>query len=451
MKDLMASMSLLNRSQDAILHFSSFLTYTIAAFFLDFYIALFSIIVGIIILLLSKLGMKRIRAAANKLGLLLRSISNHINESVLGLKTIKALGAEDEVIADLSDLLAKYKKVAIKIIRSKSAMSNPIEPLSMIFIAVMFAVASKRADFNFAAFLATMYLVHRLFIYTEKFQGIWRYFNEHLPAVRRTVDLDKVLIENQAWDNGTKEFKFEKELEFKNVSFKYASSQTDTLQNINFKIAKGDVVGVIGHSGSGKTTLADLLLRLFTPERGEILLDGVNISETQLNSWRRNIGYVSQDIFLKNDTIEKNIKFYDESITEEEMLKAAKAANIYEFAKDLPNGFKTMVGERGTLLSMGQRQRVALARVLARQPQILVLDEATSSLDNQSEIMIKRAIENLRGVITIIIIAHRLSTVADADRIIALDGGKIIEEGSPQKLLSDESSYFYKMHSITVS
>ena len=321
----------------------------------------------------------------------------------------------------------------------------------MIFIAVMFAVASKRADFNFAAFLATMYLVHRLFIYTEKFQGIWRYFNEHLPAVRRTVDLDKVLIENQAWDNGTKEFKFEKELEFKNVSFKYASSQTDTLQNINFKIAKGDVVGVIGHSGSGKTTLADLLLRLFTPERGEILLDGVNISETQLNSWRRNIGYVSQDIFLKNDTIEKNIKFYDESITEEEMLKAAKAANIYEFAKDLPNGFKTMVGERGTLLSMGQRQRVALARVLARQPQILVLDEATSSLDNQSEIMIKRAIENLRGVITIIIIAHRLSTVADADRIIALDGGKIIEEGSPQKLLSDESSYFYKMHSITVS
>ena len=208
------------------------------------------------------------------------------------------------------------------------------------------------------------------------------------------------------------------------------------------------VLALQGELGAGKTTLADLILRLFLPSSGEILLDGKNIQNIKLDSWRKNIGYVAQDIFLKNDTIENNIRFYDPDIPEADIVDAAKMAQCSDFINALPKGFKSKVGERGALLSGGQRQRIALARTIARRPQLLILDEATSSIDNQSEILIKKAIETLRGKMTIIIIAHRLSTIMDADKLFYLEKGRVIEEGSPRQLLSDPDSHFSKMHNV---
>ena len=220
------------------------------------------------------------------------------------------------------------------------------------------------------------------------------------------------------------------------------------LSNVSFSIKKGEMIGLIGPSGAGKTTLVDILLRLLKPQEGVILLDGKDIAGIAMREWRTNVGYVSQDIFLANDTIENNIKFYDESISRDEIISAVKMAHIYDFIESQPDGFKTVVGERGIRLSGGQRQRIVLARALTRKPQILILDEATSALDNESEVLIQKSIEKLKSKITVIAIAHRLSTVTASDKLFVLDNGKIIEEGNPSELLKNKESYFYKTYNV---
>ena len=220
------------------------------------------------------------------------------------------------------------------------------------------------------------------------------------------------------------------------------------LTYINFSIKMGYLVGLIGPSGVGKTTITDLILRLLIPISGRILLDGKDIRKINIEEWKKNIGYVSQDIFLTNDTINSNIKFYDNSITDDDVKEAAKMANIYNFIQSCPDEFFTVVGERGILLSAGQRQRIIIARVLARKPKILLLDEATSALDNESEAKIQQVIKNLKGKITVLVIAHRLSTVVNSDKLIVLEKGKVIEHGNPQELLRDKDSYFFKVYNI---
>jgi len=205
---------------------------------------------------------------------------------------------------------------------------------------------------------------------------------------------------------------------------------------------------VFGASGAGKTTLVDLCLRLLRPAKGVILVDGVPADDISLEDWRKSIGYVSQDIFIKNETIEKNIRFYDDGISERDIIEAAKKANIYDFINNLPDKFQTIVGDRGIMLSGGERQRVALARVFVRSPAILILDEATSALDNESEKAIQDALEAVKSKYTIIIIAHRLSTVMDCDRLIVLADGKILEQGTPAELLKNKDSYFHRVYNL---
>jgi ATP-binding cassette subfamily B protein len=208
------------------------------------------------------------------------------------------------------------------------------------------------------------------------------------------------------------------------------------------------MIGLIGPSGVGKTTIVDLILRLFPLGSGKILMDGKSISRIDIKQWRKNIGYIPQDIFLMNDTIANNIRFYDNAISDEEIKQAAKKANIYDFIQTLPKKFSAVVGERGIFLSAGQRQRIVIARILARNPEFLILDEATSALDNESEIRIQKIIENLKGKITVLVIAHRLSTVINCDKLLILEKGKILEQGVPSELLKDKNSYFYKIYNI---
>ena len=177
-------------------------------------------------------------------------------------------------------------------------------------------------------------------------------------------------------------------------------------------------------------------------------MDKQFIEDIRLRDWRKKVGYVSQDIFLANDTIFNNIRFFDEFISKEQVIQAAKMSHSWDFIQDLPEKFDTVVGERGLRLSVGQRQRIALARVLARNPEILILDEATSALDNESEAAIQRSIESLRGKVTVIAIAHRLSTILDFDKVMVLNDGKIVEQGAPRELLKDTNSQFYKIYTL---
>ena len=226
------------------------------------------------------------------------------------------------------------------------------------------------------------------------------------------------------------------------VCFRYPSAETDTLNNINLDIAAGKTLALVGRSGSGKSTLASILLRFYETNEGVIQLDGHNINEYQLASYREQIAYVSQHVTLFNDTIGHNIAYGNlDNTSEEDIISAAKKAHAWEFIEQLPNGLKTMIGEKGMALSGGQRQRLAIARAILKDAPILILDEATSALDTESEKYIQKAMSTVMADRTTVVVAHRLSTIENAHRIIVMDKGQIVESGNHQELLEQGGIY----------
>ena len=229
-------------------------------------------------------------------------------------------------------------------------------------------------------------------------------------------------------------------IEIKNVEFGYGMDK-DVLKDVSLDIAAGESIAVVGHSGGGKTTLCQLIPRFYDVESGSISIDGKDVRDLTKSSLRRSIGIVQQDVFLFADTIYENIRYGKPEATYEEVIEAAKKAEIYEDIMNMPDGFETYVGERGTLLSGGQKQRVSIARIFLKNPPILILDEATSALDTITEQQIQKAFNELSKGRTTIIIAHRLSTIRDADRIVLIEKGRIQECGSHQQLIDKDGEY----------
>ena len=244
-------------------------------------------------------------------------------------------------------------------------------------------------------------------------------------------------------ENGVNEINnFSNAIEFKNVSYTYQNSQKPCLINLNLKIEAKSTVGIIGESGSGKTTLVDLITLLNETSQGKLLIDDISSKEIDKENWRNQIGYISQDTVIFDDSIANNICMWKESASEKErLIEVAEQANILEFIKSLPKGFETQVGDRGVQLSGGQKQRIFIARELYRRPNILILDEATSSLDYNSESKIQKSIENIQGELTLIIIAHRISTLMNADKIILIEEGMIKDIGSYNELKKKSNSF----------
>jgi len=234
---------------------------------------------------------------------------------------------------------------------------------------------------------------------------------------------------------------FNNAIEFEQIYFEYSDADERVLDEVSFTIKKGEVVALVGPSGSGKSTIADLIPRFFDVSKGALRIDGNNVRKISFSSLRGSMGIVTQEVILFNDTIRKNIAYGQSDVTEEAIQKAAKAANALEFIEQSPDGFDTLIGERGVNLSGGQKQRLAIARALLKNPPILILDEATSALDTESEKMVQKAIEVLMKDRTVLVIAHRLSTVQNADKIVVLDKGKILEVGSHNELYEKGGLY----------
>ena len=228
---------------------------------------------------------------------------------------------------------------------------------------------------------------------------------------------------------------------FKDVSFGYRSYET-VLEKINFEIKKGEMIGIVGASGTGKSTLINLVMHLYDVDDGELLIDGININDYRIEDFHRQLGVVLQETFLFSDTILNNMRFAKPDATYEEIIRAAKMANAHDFICKTPNGYNTYVGEKGYNLSGGERQRIAIARAILNDPKLLILDEATSSLDTESEYLIQKALQRLTAGRTTLAIAHRLSTLKDADRLIVIDGHKIAECGSHNELLEKKGIYY---------
>lgn len=444
MTDVLRGSLLLRQISNIIMVTTGIVMYTLVAFNISFTITLVTLALGGVFFLLFKPVMYRTRVYATRTSEANKEAAHFINENILGMKTIKSVQVAEKIVNRSKAYFSELKQLKTATFMLSTLSSTLLQPISLIFIVIVFAVAYKMPGFNLASLVAIIYLIQRMFQQIQSLQSNLHQMSESAPYLKNVLEYQHKADLEREQSSGNDNFVFNQNLTFNSVGFSYSENQ-DVLKGVSFEIKKGEMVGLIGASGSGKTTIVDLLLRLFTCGSGHIDLDGKDINKISLKDWRKNIGYVSQDIFLVNDTIANNIRFFDSSIAQDDIIKAAKMANIYEFIKKCPQGFNTEVGERGIMLSAGQRQRIAIARVLAQNPKLLILDEATSALDNESEAKIQEVIEKLHGKITVLVVAHRLSTVMNADKLIALEKGAIIEEGKPKDLLNKKKSYFYRL------
>jgi ABC-type multidrug transport system fused ATPase/permease subunit len=446
--DVNKSSALFQEISTILITVSSMLVYVIIALNISFIITLSALTLIIILLFLFKPIIMMAKGVSQEMVKLNQGSAHHINQSINGIKTVKTTQTENIIAEKGNWFFQKIRKFNIKIFLIKHIPGSLLQPMGLIFVSVLLGLSYKTESLNLAILIPIIYLVERIFEYGKRLQGNLHNLSELTPYLRSIVEYEERTNKAKEKQNLKKRFSFKKDLKFTNLSFRYPDKKDNVLENINLTINKGELIGIIGPSGGGKTTIVDLILRLLKPESGKILLDGQNIDKINLKSWRKNVGYVSQDIFLLNDTIANNINFYNKKISQAEIEEATQKANIYDFIQSLPDKFNSEIGEKGVLLSMGQRQRIVIARTLVRKPKILILDEATSALDSESEVKIQKVIENLKGEITVIAIAHRLSTVVNSDKILVLEDGLIKEQGKPQELLKNKESYFYKVYNI---
>lgn len=328
------------------------------------------------------------------------------------------------------------------------------EPIAVVFIMAIVYVQIIVFELRLEPILVSIALFYRALNSTlavqSAFQGTFQYIGSmelvHNEFIRQR--------NNQSVDGKFKLDKFKDGISIQNISFTYKNSENPVLNSISIDIPIKSSIAIVGESGSGKTTLVDLITLLHYPSSGQIIIDNVTHDKIKKSSWRKQIGYVSQDALIFDDTIANNITMWNTNQKERDMIKkmryAARQANILEFIDSLPNGFNTIVGDRGILLSGGQKQRLFIARELFRNPSLLILDEATSALDSESEISIQKSIEKLKGKITVIIIAHRLSTIRKVDNIFLFDKGRIIEKGSYNSLKNKDKSRFKELIDLQV-
>jgi ATP-binding cassette, subfamily B, bacterial MsbA len=375
------------------------------------------------------------RARAHERG----EITATLTERLGAIRLIRSYGEEARETSHFKSQAERYRKRVIRTQRFSSLTSPVTEVFSGFLVILIIWAGTKPGLVGLAAPLAPetiiVFLMAALKL-TSPLKTIASFpatMAVTLASAERIFDfLDQPSTELDRPDDGVA--RFEREIAFDRVSFRYGDGDL-VLRDVSFSLGKGRVVALVGPSGGGKTTLADLLPRFHDPTTGQLLMDGVPLTRLGRRSLRALMGVVSQDTVLLNDTVRANIAYGSPGATAEQVEAAAEAANAAAFIAELPQGYNTVLGERGTRLSGGQRQRIAIARALLRDPPILILDEATSALDTESERLVQQAIERLMRERTVLVIAHRLATVRDADEIVVLDAGRVVQRGSHEELL----------------
>ena len=415
----------------------------LAIFFVNKIIFIYYLLTMIILFMLEKMKMKKFFEIDKKRRKIQEKNTGMVGELVRGIRDIKVLNSEKEFLTLAKNKLdeANDERYKMQKVRHKyTLIVNSIKDLSnLIFIALgiyLININNLEAE-NFVV----------LYMYKDKVLGLLRHFVIVVELMKEfNVSADRVfeIIEDEKFSKekfGDKKIKKAKgNFEFKDVSFSY-TRENPVLKNISFKIKANETVSFVGKSGSGKSTIFNLMNKLYTVDNGEILLDGININSLDKDSIRNNISVITQSPYIFNMSIRDNLKIVKEDMTEEEMIKVSKIACLHDFVMRLPDGYDTVVGEGGLTLSGGERQRLAITRALLKKTEIILFDEATSALDNETQEQIQTAINNMKGKYTILIIAHRLSTVIDSDKIILIDDGKVIDEGSHNELLKTSKTY----------
>lgn len=366
-------------------------------------------------------------------------VTSYLKESVDGIETVKAFGAENIIKEKTADKFTKFVKKTMKgsiIYTIQDSLSGVVASIGVIVL----LWSGTNLVMNNVISLGTLITFYSLLGYfldpIQSLIDLQPKLQTAVVAADRLNDILDLKTESETTDK----LELDNNIDIKNVSFRYGNREL-VLQNIDMTIAQGETVALVGESGSGKTTLAKLIMSFYEPEEGQILIGGKNIAELNPRNVRGNIAYISQDVFLFSDSIKNNLTLGNKDITMEEIEKACKLSMADEFIKKMPLGYHTLIGENGHDLSGGQKQRIAIARALLKKTKILIMDEATSNLDNVTEKSIKSTIDNLSGNITCIIIAHRLSTIRNCDKIYVMDRGRIIESGKHDELIKKGGHY----------
>ena len=374
---------------------------------------------------------------------------SQVEETLGGLRIIKAFCAEKLMNERFDKVNSNYRKNVMRV-NIRQQLAHPMsEFLGTVMIIIVLWVGGMLVLNNHTLtgpkFIYYLVMLYSIINPLKEFSKAGYNIPKGLASMERVDKILKAEISIKEKSNPHPIMAFEHEIEFRNVSFKY--DQQWVLKDINLVIPKGKMIALVGQSGSGKSTLVDLIPRYYDVQKGEVLIDGINVKDLGIHDLRRLIGNVNQEAILFNDTFKNNIKFGTVEATDEQIANAARIANAYDFIMQSENGFDTNIGDRGGRLSGGQRQRVSIARAILKNPPILILDEATSALDTESERLVQDALTHLMKTRTTIAVAHRLSTIRNADEICVLHEGRIIERGTHKELIRN-NGYYKKLHDM---
>jgi len=395
---------------------------------------------------ISKLGLrlhKESRISQERMA----DITSVLQETISGVKVVKAFGMEEFENKKFQTQTWRYFKSLLKITRIRNLASPITEFLSVVAGVVIIWYGGMQVlelgTMRASEFLTFLIAIFQIMPPVKELTSVNNRIQESTSAAKRVFEILDIEPDIKEVPNAIELKEFKGEIVFENVWFSYNGTKNGDfiLKGINLKVKKGEVLAIVGPSGAGKSTLVDLIPRFYDPTEGRILIDGIDLRMIKIKSLRDKIGIVTQETILFNDTIRNNIAYGLEDCPIDKIIEAAKAANAHDFIMQLPNGYDTVIGERGMKLSGGQRQRISIARALLKNPPILILDEATSNLDAESEILVQEAIERLMQNRTVFVIAHRLSTIRNADRIIVIDNGRIVQEGKHEELIHQDGLY----------
>ena len=386
---------------------------------------------------------RKIRKLATRTQVTMGSLTTLLQETISGARIVKAFGREDYESSRFSRENENLLKLTLKSV-TISAVSSPfMEFLGGVGIAAIIfyggyqVIQGVSTPGTFFSFLAALILLYEPI---KRLTNVNNTIQQGIAGAQRVFSIIDAVPEIRNKPEAIPLLAISKAIDIRNVTFRY--EDTPVLKQINLTVRAGEAVAFVGMSGGGKTTLVNLIPRFYDVSEGQILIDGRDIRDVTMESLRAQIGIVTQQTILFNDTVRNNIIYGDVEKTEADVIRAAKAANAHHFIMNLPDGYDTVIGEQGTKLSGGERQRISIARALLKDAPILVLDEATSSLDTEAEIEVQEALENLMKGRTTLVIAHRLSTIRNADRIVVLVNGEIVEEGTHEALLDKKGEYF---------
>jgi len=403
------------------------------------------------LVIISWLGVKLYKQSYTLQGKM-ADLTSFLQEKIYGTKIVKAFNMEAKENENFFELTNHFFRIILRITRIRN-IAPPVTEFFSILAGVLIIwygeiQVLESHTLKASEFLGFLFIIFQIMPPIKELSNVANRIQESTAAASRVFEIidEPVTIKNKP--NAIPFETFTDKIIFDRVSFHYDVNHKYILKDISFEVKRGEVVALVGPSGAGKTTLVDLIPRFYDVTEGAIFIDGIDIRDYELKSLRNHIGIVTQDPILFNDTIRNNISYGMEDTSFEDIVSAAKAANAHDFILELPQGYETVIGERGLKLSGGQRQRISIARALLKNPPIMILDEATSALDSESEILVQGAIENLMKDRTTFVIAHRLSTVRNAHKVIVIDEGKVVQMGTHAELIQDTEGLYYRLYTL---